>query len=465
MILFLKIKILFLICFLSFGFESPIKPNKDETLSWSFQNISNNKENYDLNSDQKSIPASILKVVSMSYALDSLGPNFTFKTKVFYDGKIKKEVLYGNIYIVGGSDPYIQHPQLINIAKSISRLGITKVTGALIYDISSYPEQHKISELGFGDQTYNPSFGPLNSVFNRHSLWKRKKNDYVSIIPELEIELTSSSKLLPTQKFEWKRDTKKESWEFSKKNNFKQREDIPIRNAALWTTKLLKLHLESLGVKIDNIKKGTLPKRSKHIFTSESLPLYSLVSLTMEYSNNLLAEAISMKACQKKSVSPLTQSTCAKKIEKYFVGITGEKSVFVNASGLSTYNLVSAKGLSIFIKEISKKNWKGHTLESFLSISGQSGWMRNRLNSPNYNMRVFAKTGSLDFINNITGLLRTKKNEWFSFTILHSDDEKRAILDSKKESKLKQLKNEAKSWRKRSLNKTNLLIQSFIDQN
>jgi D-alanyl-D-alanine carboxypeptidase/D-alanyl-D-alanine-endopeptidase (penicillin-binding protein 4) len=464
MTLFLKISFLLLVNFSTNAFNYKLDSHKDETWSWSFQKIEGKDHSINRNENNLFVPASILKIVSMSYALDILGPQYIFKTKIFHDGKIKNGNLEGNIYILGGSDPYLQHPQLFNMAKSIKNFGINEIKGQIIYDISAYPEHEKVSDLGFGDQTYNPSFGPLNSIFNRHSLWKKGRNEYVSIIPELEIELTPSKNLLPTQKFSWKKQKKKESWDFNRKNKFKKREDIPIRNAALWTTKILRYHLNSLGVKATQIQRGIVPRNAKSIFTNRSLPLSHLVSLTMEYSNNLLAETIAMKACQENNVSPLNQVTCAKSINEYFNKRSNSKAILVNASGLSTKNLVSSKGISEFIKKTSKKSWSGQTLESFLSISGQTGWMRKRLNTPKYNMHVFAKTGSLDFISNISGLIRTRTNAWYSFNINHSNMKKRKLIDSKDSSSLKKLKNEAKSWRKRSQNKTNYLIQSFIDQ-
>jgi D-alanyl-D-alanine carboxypeptidase/D-alanyl-D-alanine-endopeptidase (penicillin-binding protein 4) len=460
----LKISLIFLTCFKINAFKFSAKEVQNENLSWSFHSIDSNIT-YNKNSKVQLSPASTLKVVSMIYAIESLGANFKFKTKVYYSGEIKSGVLYGDIIIVGGSDPYLKHPQLFNMAMSVKNAKIKEVKGRVIYDISSYPEHKLISNFGLGDQTYNPSFGPLNSEFNRHSLWKNKKKNYSSIIPELSIELENSSKLKPTQKFSWKKENNIESWKINKNEKMKTREDIPIRNAGNWSAKLFKYHLKSLGIKIENVEKGILPKSSKLLFVNESLPLWNLISLTMEYSNNLLAETIAIRACQERNIRPLNQLNCSKSIQKYFNKISKEKASLINSSGLSNLNLVNTNSMSEFIKRNFNNTWDGHTLASLLSISGQSGWMRNRLNTPNYNMHVFAKTGSLDFINNITGLIRTRSNKWFSFTVFHTDNKRRSLLNKKESKYLKKLKKEAKEWRKKSIYKIDHLLQSFIDQN
>ncbi|WP_127714616.1 D-alanyl-D-alanine carboxypeptidase/D-alanyl-D-alanine-endopeptidase [Halobacteriovorax sp. HLS] len=463
MIQFLKISFIYFIIISIHAFNYTLTSKDSNELAWSFKAIHSDKS-ISYNEKKVFIPASTLKVVSMLFALDTLGADYTFKTKLYYTGKISKGILDGDLYIVGGSDPYLNHPQLINLAKSVQKLGIKKVNGFLNYDTSLYKEHKTISSIGLGDQTYNPSFGPLNSEFNRHSLWINSQKQYQSIIPELEIKLTKSNQLLPTQKFKWEESTDSESWKINPNEKLSRREDLPIRNAALWTTKMLSFHLSSYGITIKGIRNKLLPKESNLIFSNKSLPLWNLISLTMEYSNNLFAESIAMTACQKKGSQFRDQQSCAKEIQKYFLKYSKSQSNIVNASGLSVDNKLTADAMSEFLKNKGSKDWQGHSLESFLSISGQSGWMRDRLESPEYNLRVFAKTGSLDFINNIVGLVKVKSGAWYSFSIFHMDEKKRNLLDLLPKKKLKRLENEAKTWRRSSLGKLDSILAEFINQ-
>jgi len=183
----------------------------------------------------------------------------------------------------------------------------------------------------------------------------------------------------------------------------------------------------------------------------------------MEYSNNLLAEAIALRACSRAKVRPLNQQTCADKISK---SVNSKKPPkFHNASGLSINNELTASDSTYFLKKNFSKSWKNHTLLSLLSYSGQSGWIRNRLSSPGYNLRLFAKTGSLDFVNNIAGYIRTRTNTWYSFTLFHTEDKKREALSKMNPKNLQSLKNQASSWRKSSLDRTDNFLKEFIDNN
>ena len=54
------------------------------------------------------LPASVLKVVTTATALDLLGPDYRFATKVGYTGTVDKDgILQGNLIIRGGGDPML----------------------------------------------------------------------------------------------------------------------------------------------------------------------------------------------------------------------------------------------------------------------------------------------------------------------------------------------------------------------
>ncbi len=461
MIQFLKTSLIFFLVINSYSYELNFKKNKSEKVSINFTEIDGDKS-YSQTDEEKISPASVLKVFSMSYALDTLGPNFNFKTKIFYSGKIKNNVLNGDLYFVGDGDPYFNHPQLVNTAMAVVRIGIKKVTGNLYYDNTLFPQVDALSKLGLGDQTYNPSVGALNAEFNRLSLWTSSRPPK-SIIPGMPIEITEiKNGFMPTQNFRSK-DSTLESWWMKKGAKLSLRTDLPIRDAGLWSANLLKYHLKNFGVEINNISMKKRPKKSTLISTEESLPLWNLVTLTMEYSNNLLAEAIALRACSKSSLKTLSLKSCAQLIAKT-INIKTPPQIF-NSSGLSIDNELTAKDISQFLKSNFHKSWKNYTLLSLLSYSGQSGWIRNRLASPAYNMRVFAKTGSLDFVNNIAGFIRTRSEKWYSFSILHTEDKKRDAISKLDSKNYKSLKDQAESWRKKSLDRTDSFLKEFIDNN
>ncbi|MFW6372023.1 MAG: D-alanyl-D-alanine carboxypeptidase/D-alanyl-D-alanine-endopeptidase [Bacteroidota bacterium] len=103
---------------------------------------------YELNSDKLMIPASVLKLVTSAAALEILGPDYRFQTRLGYQGNIENGILKGDLIVIGGGDPALGSEYFPNHyfaphfleawAASVKSAGINKVEGRLITDISLY---------------------------------------------------------------------------------------------------------------------------------------------------------------------------------------------------------------------------------------------------------------------------------------------------------------------------------------
>ena len=91
---------------------------------------------YTYNHRQMLRPASCMKLVTSITALDALGPNYEYQTRLFYTGEIIGRTLVGNIYCVGGFDPMITQEDVITLASSIRQLGIDSIRGQIVADRS-----------------------------------------------------------------------------------------------------------------------------------------------------------------------------------------------------------------------------------------------------------------------------------------------------------------------------------------
>ena len=79
-------------------------------------------------------PASTMKLVTAITALDQLGPQYDFKTDIYYTGQIKGRTLVGNVYCVGGFDPTLTMGDVTDMALSVQQLGIDSIAGKLVAD-------------------------------------------------------------------------------------------------------------------------------------------------------------------------------------------------------------------------------------------------------------------------------------------------------------------------------------------
>ncbi len=104
-----------------------------------------------LNSEKLLIPASTLKLVTSGVALEILGPEYRFKTRVGYSGVLKRETLKGDLCVIGGGDPALGseyfrdhyfHPFFLDTwAGKVKAAGIQRIEGGLVLDGSLYTSE------------------------------------------------------------------------------------------------------------------------------------------------------------------------------------------------------------------------------------------------------------------------------------------------------------------------------------
>jgi len=90
-------------------------------------------------------PASTLKLVVASSALDAFGPRYRFETSfVALDQPDASGVLHGPLWLVGGGDPLLTSDELRGGVGMLRRLGIRQIDGPVIVDDSAFagPEQN-----------------------------------------------------------------------------------------------------------------------------------------------------------------------------------------------------------------------------------------------------------------------------------------------------------------------------------
>lgn len=110
----------------------------------STQVLKSGKVPFSYNGTQPMVPASNLKVVTTAAALDVLGPDFRFETRLF--GAVAKNgVINGDLVLKGGGDPTFFAPYvdsstapLVSMAKSLKNSGVTRIKGDLVIDDSDF---------------------------------------------------------------------------------------------------------------------------------------------------------------------------------------------------------------------------------------------------------------------------------------------------------------------------------------
>lgn len=86
--------------------------------------------------DEPINPASVVKVGTTLWALEALGPDARFETRVYARGAIdtaRKSVL-GDLVVQGGNDPDFHQENAFLLAMALNQRGVQRVNGALVVD-------------------------------------------------------------------------------------------------------------------------------------------------------------------------------------------------------------------------------------------------------------------------------------------------------------------------------------------
>lgn len=427
-----------------------------------------------LNSSKLFLPASLSKISSSYFSLHILGKDYKFTTSLSHTGYIKNGVLKGDLYLYGDGDPMITNARLFNLVLALKEKGITSIDGAFYYDDSDLYKTNMISNLGMGDQTYNTGLGGLNTEFNRFQVWRSghkrstKKSQFTPIpsLESIKVEKTKS-KFTPGRKYEYQEnDSEIDYWKVSETLRYKVLDEVPIKNPGLFTANLFRKFSKSLGIELNSPSFKKLPEATVIIGKLQSKSAIDLIQMAMEYSNNLFSEILLLKAAQIKEnkILNLKQSSTVMRdwMHKKFPNQGWNNSIFVNGSGLHTKNVLQPKTLSHFFFKTQYEKFGESYFWSLLSISGQSGWMRRRLNEPASSYKVWAKTGSLDYVANLSGYIFTNKNKRYAFSLFVNDFQKRKKLANPNSKAINKLRQKAPKWKQKVTPVMDDLIRHWI---
>ena len=122
----------------------------------------------ELNADGLFVPASVLKVVTVAAALEHLGPDYQWLTRLTSNGVMAGAVLDGDLVIEPGADPTwgedlldggASQP-LAALARQVRERGLTRISGDLVLDTSRFPGRRHPTDRSYGDLPYRHGTPP-----------------------------------------------------------------------------------------------------------------------------------------------------------------------------------------------------------------------------------------------------------------------------------------------------------------
>lgn len=329
---------------------------------------------YSYNAQKRLRPASTQKLLTAISALDILGAGHNYTTSVYSTGTIDPDtllhgsVLNGNIYIIGDFDPKLDDSHITMIATSIKDLGINRINGMLVADVSMKDslklgngwcwddEQPYLTPLGLGGKSY---------------LYNQKQD----------------SRFSPTTEF---------------------------------LTKLM-MRLRSDSIMTNGCGIGDYPATNTGFLICKiQHSIGDILMRMMKESDNLYAESMfyQLASSSKKRIG---WKDCEGVIETVMrkAGIQSDDFRIADGSGLSLYNYITPKAEVLLLRyAYSHNNRVFVSLYETLPVAGVDGTLKGRMKNGHTFNNVHAKTGSVSGVSSLAGYLTAPNGHLMAFSII-----------------------------------------------
>lgn len=378
-------------------------------------------------------PASNMKILTTAAALIFLGKDYKFETNIYYTGNIANGVLEGDFYFKGGANPDFTTSQLDSLIKKIKQKGINKISGRIVGDVSMMDSLFWRSGWMWDDDpsTDEAYLTPLTINDNGIKVVVTKSNGGVSVstIPhvsflEINNELTfypdSASKLTVTRNWVSRDNMIIVKGNIGKKFST-QTSTINLFSPEKYFLQLAKERMDSAGIIVeDGIAFAPVPIYASDLGRHE-ISFNEIIDNLNKQSDNLSTELTLSALALKFGDKPASAENGIKAIDSLVIlaGFSPMNYRFVDGSGVSHYNLVSAELLCGVLKYMYQYQPElcNILIRSF-PISGVDGTLERRMRNTSAEKNVKAKTGTLSGVSNLSGFVTAINGHQIIFSIL-----------------------------------------------
>lgn len=402
------------------------------------------------NADRDHIPASSAKLATAVVALQLLGPEHRFLTELRATGPIENGVLKGDLILKGGGDPVLDIPDLLPLINQLALLPVRSIEGQFLIDDTLLPRFTEIEPSQPTEAAYNPSIGALSMAFNRVNLrWETSGALSAETVPNLgEASFEGAAlDLLPPGGVQLKHfDGQKAVWQLADRGARQSRRSLPVKDAGLYAGRAFADLARLRGIDLPTPTRVLQGTDGRLLAVHKSRPLRELVRDMLWYSNNLVAELIGLAAA--KTVEPELSSLessadiVLSELKMRLSNISWDNARLVNHSGLSSEARLTPEQLAAILSY----GWNDGGLSSLLPGSGWSGTLARRFSSPDQAFRIWAKTGSINYVTTLGGYLLSPSHSPAAFVIMISDEKARTAYDAQA-SRTRDSEKKARAWK------------------
>lgn len=400
---------------------------------------------YEKDTRRSFVPASNTKLYSTAAALDILGPDFRFETRLETDGVIEDGVLKGNLIVVGSGDPVIGGrftdgditAYFRSWADSLKAMGVRSIDGHIVGDDDAFDEEYigygwqwddlpwwyaaEMSALSFNDNCIDFKLEGATEGMPAVLSWEPMMTSYVTARNE---SITTAADTGIDEDYFRVQGTNDFVLASRVPEGRTDYESLSVSNPTAYFVHVLRevflaegIAVRGRSVDIDELAIKPTREANQHLFSHFSPTLGEIVVPLNKRSQNLYAEQV-LRAI---AVSELptdnepaagSAALAIDRARKQTFGPAGLDTLrlqLVDGSGLARQNLVT----STMTAQLLQYMWHHEdaaTRDAFLTslpIGGVDGTLSSRMRDTAAQGNVRAKTGTLGSVAALSGYVET----------------------------------------------------------
>ncbi|MCO5260175.1 MAG: D-alanyl-D-alanine carboxypeptidase/D-alanyl-D-alanine-endopeptidase [Crocinitomicaceae bacterium] len=408
--------------------------------------INTNEVIYNYQSDKLLSPASTTKLFSTAFALEELGPNYSPKTAIYYNGSITDSVLKGDLWIIGGGDMslgsrYFEQQKrdtfLYYWAKAVKSSGIHKIEGNVYVDASKFgyegtPDGWLWEDIGNYYGAHYTGAMIYDNILEYHFKTSASGNrtKLIATVPQLDA-LTFKNNVIASSRGGDHSYIYGSAYSYDREG----RGTLP-QNVADFTVKgslpdpefTLGQEFKRVLSECNIVVSGTA---SSTRVTPIEQPQSTWVKV-LDYQGKSIAEII--KATNFESINVFAEGLMRLPLyEQNKIATTGLSSEFMqeywkkrlnaaflflnDGSGLSRSNAITAKTMSDLLVYMSHSKYSKEYYQS-LPVAGESGTLKNVAKNQDAQGLIHAKSGTMKRVKSYAGYAESKSGRRIAFAFI-----------------------------------------------
>lgn len=381
-------------------------------------------------------PASVMKLITTSAGLSMLGPDFTWRNRVFIDGPVKDGVLLGNLYLKGSGDPKLVVERVQTLMDEVLQKGLREVRGDIILDGSVFnlPARNPAS---FDDEPLRPyNVAPQGLLLNFNALLFKFTPDTVRGEAKIDSEP-------PLRNVQWSSSVPLsngpcQDWRSQLKADFSNADLVRFAGAypsacgeQKWPVAYVQPHtfaprmvqamwLQAGGKLTGQVRDGLLPTRASLWHEAPSLPLSDIVADINKFSNNVMAQQLFLTLSSQQGAGNFEASR--QTVLQWWRQNLKDQAlpILENGSGLSREERSNAQAIAALL-QLAAQSPYASTLQKSLAIAGVDGTvsrLKDRLPNSVAIGRAQLKSGSLRDVASLAGYVDGLSGQRYVFVVI-----------------------------------------------